>query len=99
MKTATFKITEITDRLNGYGMPIIKVQSDLNLTVINRGYNEFECLQDIDESDLLQLRSKIDLSKHDKVMLEVKTPSKNTNCWYSLKGQYIGKPNTNCIIW
>lgn len=99
MKTATLKITEITNEFNGYGMPIVKVKSDINLKVVNRGYNEFECLQNIDETDLLQLRSKFDISKYDKVMLEIQTPERKTNCWYSLKSQYIGKPTTNCIIW
>lgn len=100
MKTTTFKIIEVTDKLNGYGMPIVKVKASTNLEIINEGYNYFKCVQDVDESELLKLRTLIDVNKHDTVMLSIKTPSRTTNCWYKLKQFYVGDTlNARCIIW
>ena len=55
MKTI-LKISNLTNEFNGYGMPIVDVISDTDIKVINRGYNEFEAINDIDETDLLRLR-------------------------------------------
>lgn len=89
----TFKLVEVTDRRNGYGMPIVKVESNTNLRVYNRGYNEFECEQEIDESNLLVLREKLRGEKW--AHLEITTPERDTNCWYMLDG----RNETRNIIW
>lgn len=94
MKIATLKISKLTDRLNGYGMPIVEVISDNDIKVINRGYNEFEAQIDIDETDLLRLRTMFNTFSVGTVMLEISTPTRKTNCWYRLDGE-----NRTCIIW
>lgn len=99
MKKATLKIDKLTDRINGYGMPIIEVISDNNIKVVNRGYNEFEAINEIDESDLLRLRTMFSMFSNDVVMLEITTPERKTNCWYKLSPQYLGSQNPTCIIW
>jgi hypothetical protein len=96
---ATLKISKITDRFNGYGMPVIEVISDQNIKVVNRGYNVFEALTDIDESDLLRLRTMFNTIEHDTVMLEITTPERKTNCWYKLAPQYLGSQNPSCLMW
>jgi len=92
-KKANFKILEITGLRNGYNMPVIKVESDINLEIFNRGYNEFQCIQEIDESELLSLRDRF--PNDSIVQFEIKTPARNTNCWYNLKT----KTNENNIQW
>ena len=82
MKKATLTISKLTDRINGYGMPVIEVNSDNNIKVINRGYNEFEAITDIDETDLLRLRTMFSTFTNETVMLEITTPERKTNCWY-----------------
>ena len=86
LKKAILNLDCITDRFNGYGMPIVKVVSDNNIKIINRGWNEFESVNEVDSSALEVLRDRIDVNKHDTVMLEIRTPERITNCWYSLKG-------------
>lgn len=93
---ATLKINKLTDRKNGYGMAIIEVISNKDIKVINTGYNEFKAVQEIDETDLLKLRRFY--SPTETVMLEIKTPTRKTNCWYKLSDHYFGK-NQSCIIW
>lgn len=90
----TFKIKEITDRRNGYNMPVVVVTSNTNLDVINRGWNEFNCKQIIDESELMTLRTKFPESETT-LMLEIETPTRKTNCWYELRT----RRETNNIIW
>ena len=53
---AILTINKLTDRKNGWGMPIVEVNSTQDIEVINKGWNDFEALQEIDESDLLRLR-------------------------------------------
>jgi len=98
MKQATLKIEKLTNEFNGYGMPIIDVISDNNIKVINRGYNEFEAVNDIDETDLLRLREMFNTCVNDVVMLRIKTPERTTNCWYKLAPLYLGA-NKTCIMW
>ena len=93
MKT-TFRIKEITDRRNGYNMPIVVVTSDTNLKIINRGWNEFACLQTIDESELMTLRNAFP-DNENILMLEIETPTKMVRCWYKLRT----KRETNNIEW
>lgn len=59
MKTATLTLIEVTNRFNGYGMPVVKVKSDINITVVNRGYNVFESIEKIDHSDIDQIMNTI----------------------------------------
>lgn len=97
---ATLKIQAITERKNGYGMQIIEVISDTDINTINRGYNEFEPTIEIDESDLLSLRTSLTPDADNKVHLEIICPNKTTCAHYSLKNQYLGSnPNFSNIIW
>lgn len=101
---AILTVSKLTDRFNGYGMPIVEVNSTANIEVINRGYNEFESITEIDESDLLRLRQNPYLQEKwtDTIMLEITTPSAKTNCWYKLQDQYIGqqrRPELSNIQW
>jgi|688.fasta_scaffold234968_4 hypothetical protein len=95
---ATLKIHKLTDEINGYGMPIVDVISDENLVIINRGYNEFEAVTEIDESDLFRLRGMFSMFSNETIMLRITTPERVTNAWYKLCDVYLGKNNT-CIIW
>ena len=95
MKKAILTISKITDKKNGYGMPIVEVNSTCDIKVINRGYNEFEAAQDIDESDLVKLRGHFQNTGEDTLMLEIKGPRKSTNCWYKLNGLYLGGERAN----
>ena len=100
MNKATLKIKALTDRVNGYGMPVVEVTSDSNIIVINRGYNVFEAQTDIDESDLLRLRTYYSMFSESTVMLEITlTTGKKTNCWYSLEDKTLGKKEYSNIIW
>ena len=90
-------IVKITDRVNGYGMPIVEINSSDDIKVINKGWNEFEALQEIDESDLLRLRGYFSSSTCT-VMLEINCPNKNTVSWYKLSDVYFGGKGSN-IIW
>ena len=84
MKTATLTLTKVTDRFNGYGMPVVEVKSDFEITVINRGYNVFESEQKINHSNIDQILNVID-KKHDTAMLQIELPSgKKTNCCFDL---------------
>lgn len=94
MNKAVLKISKLTDRKNGYGMPIVEVASDSDIKVINRGYNEFEAVTEVDESDLLRLRQSeysTLLGWTDTIHLEIKTPSRDTCAHYRLNDIYIGK--------
>lgn len=95
MEKATLKISKLTDRKNGYGMPIVEVISDNDLHVVNRGYNEFEALNEIDETDLERLRTmpEMGMMATETVMLEIQTPSRLALCWYTLKDRYL-----NCTL-
>ena len=98
MNKAILTINKLTDRKNGYGMSIVEVTSTKDIKVINRGYNDFEAVTEIDESDLLRLRNYFSGSTNETLMLEIKTPSRSTNCWYKLTDVYIGGKGSN-IIW
>jgi hypothetical protein len=98
MNKAILTINKLTDRKNGYGMSIVEVNSTKDIKVINRGYNDFEPVQEIDESDLLRLRNYFSSFTNETVMLEIKTPNRNTNCWYKLTDVYIGGKGSN-IMW
>lgn len=94
------KFTYISNlnKTNGYDMPMVQVKSNTNLKVINRGWNEFECVQDIDESDLLQLRTLFPNART--CHLEIETPGRMTNGWYRLKDQNnFPLSDKNNIIW
>ena len=75
-----FTVLEITNEKNGYNMPIIKVKSSTPLVVVNRGWNHFECQQEIDISDLQQLDVKF--AGESTLHLEIHTPDRETCCWY-----------------
>lgn len=81
MNKATLKIKNFTDRKNGWEMPIVEIESDADIKVINRGWNEFEAVNEIDEAALLPLREKYKEQNH--VHLEIKTPNGSTCCWYN----------------
>jgi len=98
MNKAILTIDKLTDRINGYGMPIIEVISTKDIKVINRGYNEFEPVQEIDETDLLRLRKYFSAFTNETLMLEIKGPNKTTNSWYKLTDVYIGGKGSN-IMW
>lgn len=87
MKTPTiFKVLEVTNEKNGYNMPIVKIESSTNLDVINRGWNVFECLQDIDISDLEKLDTQF--KDHSHLHLDITTPIRQTCCWYYIKSTH-----------
>jgi hypothetical protein len=98
MNKAILTISKLTDRINGWGMPIVEVNSSKDIEVINKGWNDFESLQEIDESDLFRLREYFSSFSNETIMLEIKCPNKNTNCWYKLTDVYIGGRGSN-IIW
>jgi len=98
MNKAILTINKITDRKNGWGMSIVEVNSTKDIKVINRGYNDFEAETEIDESDLLRLRTYFSAFTNETLMLEIKTPNRLTNCWYKLTDVYIGGKGSN-IIW
>jgi len=98
MKQAILTVKNLTNEVNGYGMPIVDVLSSENIKVINRGYNEFEAVNDIDESDLLRLRTMFSTFSNDVLMLRIHTPERVTNCWYKLAPVYFGN-NASCIMW
>lgn len=98
MGKAILTISKLTDRKNGYGMAIVEVNSTEDIKVINRGYNEFEAINEIDESDLLRLRTYFNTFTDKKVMLEINCPNKKTNCHYKLTDVYLGGKGSN-IIW
>ena len=98
MNKAVLTINKLTDRKNGYGMSIIEVNSTKDIKVINRGYNDFEAVTEIDESDLLRLRNYFSGFTYETLMLEIKTPSRSMNCWYKLTDVYIGGRGSN-IMW
>jgi len=89
----TIKFKQLTDEKNGYGMPKVLAVSDKNIKIINRGWNVFECTEQIDESDLRQLFNL--LPGIDTAYLWIKTPERETGCWYDLKHP---KESKN-IIW
>jgi len=95
---AILTIKKLTDRKNGWGMPIIEVNSTEDIEVINRGYNDFEALQEIDESDLLRLRGYFSTFSNETVMLEINCPNKKTVSWYKLTDVYIGGRGSNIIF-
>lgn len=97
---ATLKIDKLTDKFNGYGMPIVLVNSDVHFDSINRGYNEFEPNTEIDETDLLRLRNMFNTCVHDTVMLEISMPNRETTkpVWYKLTDLYIGGRGSNLIF-
>jgi len=95
---AILTIKKLTDRKNGWGMPIIEVNSTEDIEVINRGYNDFEALQEIDESDLLRLRNYFSSFSNETVMLEINCPNKKTVSWYKLTDVYIGGKGSNIIF-
>jgi len=95
---AILTIKKLTDRKNGWGMPIIEVNSTQDIEVINRGYNDFEALQEIDESDLLRLRNYFSSFSNETVMLEINCPNKKTVSWYKLSDVYIGGKGSNIIF-
>lgn len=72
-------------------MPWIEVSSTINLKVINRGWDHFECLQSINASDLVQLREKF--PNEDRAHLEIITPERKTACWYNLKSKDPNNPS------
>jgi hypothetical protein len=45
MNKAILTISKLTDRINGWGMPIVEVNSTKDIEVINKGWNDFEALQ------------------------------------------------------
>ena len=96
MKKAILTISKVTDRKNGYGMPIVEVNSTENIKVINRGYNEFEAQTEIDESDLLRLRTQFNTFSTETLHLEITTPERRTCCWYKLHN--LNKEQTN-LMW
>lgn len=89
MKKATLTISKMTDRKNGYGMPIVEVISDNAIEIINRGWNEFEAVNEIDESELRQLYNNhfVCMQSDRMVMLEITTPKNKVNCWYNVPAQ------------
>lgn len=91
-------INKLTDRVNGYGMPIIEVNSTKDIVVKNIGYNDFQPTEEIDESDLLRLRTYFSSFTNEIVMLEINCPNKKTNCWYKLTDVYIGGKGSNIIF-
>jgi len=72
-------------------MPIVEVISDSDIKVINRGYNEYEAVNEIDETDLYRLREYFSSMTNGMVHLEIKTPSRDTCAWYSIDQKYIGQ--------
>jgi len=93
MKTATLTLVKVTEKFNGYGMPIVEVKSDIQISVINRGYNEFESIETINHSNIDSILNVID-KKHDTAMLEIELPSgKKTNSWFSLSEKKNWKQN------
>jgi hypothetical protein len=99
MKTAKLKIKKLTDRVNGYGMPIVEVTSNTDIKIKNRGYNEFEPMQEIDETDLARLHNYFHSFSTGTLMLEIQCPKSVVNCWYKLDGVYLGGLKHSCIIW
>ena len=79
-------------------MPIVEVNSSNDIEVINKGWNDFESLQEIDESDLFRLREYFSSFSNETIMLEINCPNKKTNAWYKLTDVYIGGRGSN-IIW
>jgi hypothetical protein len=98
MNRAILTISKLTDRINGWGMPIVEVNSSNDIEVINKGWNDFESLQEIDESDLFRLREYFSSFSNETIMLEINCPNKKTNAWYKLTDVYIGGRGSN-IIW
>jgi hypothetical protein len=98
MNKAILTISKLTDRINGWGMPIVEVNSSNDIEVINKGWNDFESLQEIDESDLFRLREYFSSFSNETIMLEINCPNKKTNAWYKLTDVYIGGRGSN-IIW
>ena len=95
---AILSINKLTDRKNGWGMPIVEVNSTQDIEVINKGWNDFEALQEIDESDLLRLRGYFSSFSNETVMLEINCPNKKTVSWYKLTDVYIGGKGSNIIF-
>lgn len=100
MEKAILKIKNLTDRFNGYGMPVVEVQSNINFEAPNMGWNEFVPNVEIDETELLTLRNKFDIVKHDTLMLEISMPDRKNPkpVWYKLKDVYIGGKGSNLIF-
>ena len=97
---ATLKIKALTDRVNGYGMPIVQATSDIYFETPNIGMNDFQPNVEIDESDLLRLRTMFEGMRTDTVMLEIEMPSRDTPkpCWYKLTDFYVGGKGSNIIF-
>ncbi len=100
MEKAILKIHSLTDKLNGYGMPIVNVKSNIYFEATNIGYNEFEPTVEIDETDLLRLRNMFNTCVHDTVMLEITMPKRESPkpVWYKLTDLYIGGKGSNLIF-
>jgi hypothetical protein len=95
---AILTINKLTDRLNGYGMPIVEVNSTKDIFVENIGYNDLQPTQEIDESDLLRLRNYFSSFTNEIIMIEINCPNKKTNAWYKLTDVYIGGKSSNIIF-
>lgn len=55
-------------------------------------------MQEIDETDLLRLRTYFSTFSNEIVMLEINCPNKKTNCWYRLTDHCIGNKHSNIIF-
>jgi len=92
MKTV-FKVTKVTDERNEHNMPKVLVESSTEITVYKVGQNHFECEQNIDETDLLQLRDKLPDERW--AFLVITTPTREINCSYFLKSKDLA----HNIVW
>jgi hypothetical protein len=97
---ATIKIKALTNRFNGYEMPIVEATSDVYFEAPNMGMNEFMPNCEIDESDLLRLRTMFNTITTTCVMLEIEMPNKPTpkSVWYKLSDVYVGGRGSNLIF-
>lgn len=86
---ATLKIKALTDKVNGYGMPVVLVDSDTFFDAPNVGHNTFVPSVEIDETDLLRLRTMFNTFSTETVMLEISMPNRETTkpVWYNLTGR------------
>jgi hypothetical protein len=85
-----FKVTKITDERNGYGMPIIEISSNQEINIYNKGQNVFKAEEEIDHSDLKQLKDKV-ITEPGKntAHLRITTPTRSTCAWYCLVSNII----------
>jgi hypothetical protein len=82
----TLKIKKLTDRINGYGMPIVQITSDKEINTINRGDNYFECTEQINAKDLERLGCYFNSFSNSTIMLEILAPTEKGRkfCWYKI---------------